>query len=322
MQKRSDNELLNILRKLGNDQDIRQAVQQARESESTHRTPFHQKYWNDPVGFCNDCLSWKPGETGLAPYQKDVLEAIPREKRVSVRAPRGAGKSLCAAAIVHWFALTRDGVTDWKIVTTAGGLRQLVKFLWPEIHRISRRIKWIEVGRSPYNTRTELFKHALELKTGQAFAANSDNPALIEGAHAESILYILDEAKIIPDEVFDAIEGSFSGSGEDTNREAFVFMISTPGPPEGRFYQIQSRKPGYEDWYSYHITVEQAVEAGRLSRDWVEKRRAQWGENSPLFLNHVLGQFYDTEQEGVIPLQWVLNATERYLNIRDKLVDV
>lgn len=207
------------------------------EEAETHaeKTPFQERYWTDPVAFCHNCIIWRRNE-GLTAYQEEILRQIPIKKRVSQRGPHGLGKTGLAAWAALWFALTRDGF-DWKCVTTASNARQLKQFLWPEIHKWSRRIRWDRVGRKPFNTKTELIGMELKLRTGRAFAATATDPAGIEGAHAEHLFYIFDEAKAIPDAIFDAAEGAFS-SGEGT--EAYALASSTPGEPQGRFWAIQT----------------------------------------------------------------------------------
>lgn len=147
----------------------------------------------------------------------------------------------------------------------------------------------------------------LRLNYGSAFAAAATNPALIEGAHADSLLVIFDESKAIAAETFNAIEGAFSGTGE-----VFAVAVSTPGPPQGRFYDIHSRKPGYEDWHTKHITLEETIQAGQISKQWAEQRKIQWGEHSALYQNRVLGEFYAGEEDSVIPLSWVEAANDRW----------
>lgn len=270
-------------------------------------TAFQSTYRNNYVGFVHDCIAWKDGE-GPTQYQDEILEALPAKKRVAVRGPHGLGKTGLASWIVLCFALTRDK-EDWKCPTTASAWRQLTKYLWPEIHKWSRRLRWDKIGRSPFDLRTELLQINLKLETGEAFAVASDNHALIEGAHADSLLYLFDEAKAIPFETFDAAEGAFSG-GEST--EAFALAISTPGEPNGRFYDIHSRKPGYEDWWVRHVSLDEAINAGRISREWAEQRRRQWGEQSAIYQNRVLGEFCASDEDGVIPLAWIEAANERW----------
>jgi hypothetical protein len=256
-----------------------------------------------------DCFDWR-GQ-GLATYQEEILSEVTTRKKVSVRGPHGLGKTAIAAWLVLWWGLTRDG-DDWKAPTTASAWRQLTHFLWPEIRKWARRLRWDKMGREPFSPREELLTLKLKLSTGEAFALASTDAALIEGAHAKCLLYVFDEAKRIPPATWDAAEGAFSTAGEDTTDEALALAISTPGEPSGRFYEIHSRKPGYEDWWVRHVTLEEAIAAGRISREWAEQRKRQWGESSAIYQNRVLGEFAASEEEGIIPLAWVEAANERW----------
>jgi hypothetical protein len=239
------------------------------------------------------------------------MEQLPVKKRVSLRGPHGLGKTADAAIIILWFALTRDG-EDWKIPTTASAWRQLTKFLWPEVHKWYRRLKWDLIGRLPFNERVELQDYSLKLASGEAFALASDNAAALEGAHADHLLYIFDEAKTIPPETWDAAEGAFSTPGE-----VLALAISTPGEPSGRFYQIHKREAGYVDWWVRHVTTEEAIDAGRVSPVWAEARRLQWGEQSAVYQNRVAGEFAASDEDGIIPLAWVERAVQRWQEIND-----
>jgi len=270
------------------------------------------KYMYDPVGWVRDVIDWQPGE-GLAAYQEDVLSLLAKERRVAARGPHGLGKTGMAALGVLWFATTRDAAgIDWKVLTTASAWRHLSVYLFPEIHKWARRIKWHMLGRPPFRENAELLVHNIKLRYGAASAVASTKPELIEGAHADSLLYLIDEAKIVPDGTWDAIEGAFSGGKTSGLPEAFVFAISTPGPPSGRFYDIHSRKPGFEDWFVRHVTLAEAVAAGRISPDWAEQRARQWGRDSAIYANRVLGEFHASDEDSVIPLSWVEAAVERW----------
>ena len=277
---------------------------------------FQKRYRNRADLFVLECFEWKEGE-GPTSYQLDILKGVSNNPRQSVRGPHGLGKTALAAWLVHWYALTRDG-EDWKVVTTASVWRQLTKFLWPEIHKWSRRLKWSIIGRKPYNLKYELQTLQLKLRTGAAFAVASDDHTAIEGAHADCLLYMFDESKSVIDATFDAAEGAFSGAGEGSDVEAFALAISTPGEPLGRFFDIHSRKAGFEDWKAIHVTVEQAIAAGRVTEEWVEQRKKQWGEASTLFKNRVLGEFSSSDEDGVIPLEWIEAANRRWHDWKDK----
>ena len=281
---------------------IQERDRRVREAANLSRMELLEK---NPVAFAQSCIRWPEGQC-LTPYQAEILQEVAEFGRVSVRGLHALGKTTIAAILILWFANTRDG-RDWKIITTAGAWRQLTKFLWPEVHKWIRKLNWDVLGREPYNPRTELFLTSLKLKTGEAFAVASDEPSLIEGAHADHVMYLFDESKSIPSPMFDAAEGAMSGAGE-----VKVVAISTPGEPAGRFYDIHARKPGFDDWKVRHVTVGEAIAAGRVTQTWVDQRRQQWGEESALFQNRVMGEFATSGEENVIPLKWVEAAIQRW----------
>ena len=287
----------------------------SRTTVSPQFRAFGERYFDRPDLFARECIRWREGE-GLSGYQEELLVRTYHERRIAVTGPHGLGKTASAAILTHWFALTREALEmDWKMPTTASAWRQLAKFLWPEIHKWSRALKWDLIGRSPYSERTELLTLSLRLKYGEAFAMASDQETAIEGAHADHILFLFDEAKAIPDKTWDAAEGALSTASRDDDprvREALAVAISTPGVAQGRFFEIHSRREGLEDWWTRHVTREEAIAAGRMSEAWADARKAQWGEHSQLYRNRVLGEFAENDPESLIPLEWVEAANQRW----------
>jgi len=288
---------------------VRDKVQRKRTRKTSRRSI---RYMRDPAGWARDVIDWGDGN-GLTPYQNDIFDALPVRHRVAVRGPHGLGKTGMAAIAVLWFATTREAAgIDWKIITTASAWRHLSVYLWPEIKKWSRRIKWDVLGRPPFSELTELLMLNLKLDNGAASAVASHKPELIEGAHADSLFYLIDEGKVVPDGTWDAIEGAFSGGRTDGLPEAFALAISTPGPPAGRFYDIHKRAPGLEDWWTRHVTLAEAIAAGRISPEWAEQRARQWGVDSAMYANRVLGEFQASDEDSVIPLAWVEAAIDRW----------
>lgn len=265
----------------------------------------HMRRYQTPDGivrFARDVLKFD-----LAPYQERILRALVEHKRVAVRGPHGLGKSATAAVVVLWAVCVFD---DVKVPTLASYWRQLEHYLWPEIR------KWARPIRGLYDLR--ILNLAIKGDGKEAFAVASDDPASVEGAHADTLLYVFDESKIIPEDSWNAVEGAMSGAGADTAQDAYWLAISTPGAPSGRFYDIHSRKPGYQDWHVIHVTLEEAIAAGRISREWAEQRRVQWGEQSSVYQNRVLGNFSVQDEDSVIPLLWVEASNERWHAARGK----
>jgi virulence-associated protein VagC len=259
---------------------------------------FRLTYQHDPVAFVHDCIVWK-NNWKPAVFQDEILNDLETTPRVSARAPHGVGKTALMAWAILWFALTNDGMTDWKIPVTASAWRQLTKFAFPELHKWAHMLDWAKIGRKPFDERLELKDLSLRLSTGECFALASDNAALIEGAHASRLLYIFDESKEIPVPTWDSAEGAFSTG------DCRWLAVSTPGEPSGRFYDIQSRQAGFDQWTVRHVTLAEAIQAGRVRPEWAENCRMQWGEQSAVYQNRVLGEFASSEADGIIPLSWV-----------------
>lgn len=274
-----------------------------------------RRYWDDPVAFVREAIAWRPHEAGPTPYQEEMMRALVEHRRISVRGPHGLGKTTENAWLILWFALTRDG-EDWKVITTASAWRQLTVYLWPEVHKWARRLNPEVIGRPLLRDDVELLDLAIKLRTGQATAVASNDPEKIEGAHADHLLYIFDEAKIIPAETFDAAEGALSTG------QAYAVAVSTPGEPTGRFYDIQRRAPGYGDWWTRHVTKHEAIAAGRVDAAWCEQRFLQWGESSAVYQNRVEGNFASSDEDAVIPLAWVEAAIQRWLEWRESGLEV
>lgn len=256
------------------------------------------------VRFVREVLKAEP-----TPYQEDILRHFILKRRAAVRGPHGLGKTALSSWVILWGVSVFPN--DVKVVTTASAWRQLTHFTWPEVRKWAAVADWSKVGLTMRRGK-ELLEYSIKLEGKEAFPVASDNPALIEGAHAKHLIYVFDEAKSIPAESWDAAEGAFSGAGSDTDSDAYALAISTPGATSGRFYDIHKRKPGYSDWWVRHVTTEEAIAAKRISREWVDNRKKQWGEQSAIYQNRVAGEFSDSADDSVIPLSWCEQAVERW----------
>jgi hypothetical protein len=236
----------------------------------------------------------------LAAYQTEILEALPREKRVAVRGPHGLGKTAIASWAAMWGLCTFGD--DCKVITTASVWRQLTKYLWPEIRKWGNKLQAKIPG-------LEIMQESARLGGAEAFAVASNKADYIEGAHAKKLIYILDEAKAIPPTTWDAIEGAFSTG------DCMALAISTPGDRAGRFFDIHRRAHGFENWWVRHVTLQEALDAGRIRPDWVEQCKAMWGEDSPVYEARVLGEFPTQSEDVLISLDWIEAAIERGMTL-------
>jgi hypothetical protein len=262
-----------------------------------------EHYAANPAAWVTDSVEW-PKRRRVAPYQLEALQALADHHRLALRGPRGLGKTTTAALAVLWFALTREYLErDWKVLTTAGVLRHLTRALWPEIHKWAPRVRGGLY--LPPVLDKQLLTASLQMQHGQAYGAVAKNPDLIEGAHADDILILIDEAKSVPEPIWDALEGALTGE-----EGQYALALSTPGQPAGRFYEIHQGK--HADWTARHVTHDEAIAAGRISRKWFDARAKSWGEASALFRQQALGHFAADDENAIVPLSWVEAAMERW----------
>lgn len=272
------------------------------EAERDRSRDRLEHYARHPAAWSRDALVMPRGRVA-APYQLEILELLSEHHRVAARGPRGMGKTTTASWAVLWFASTRDALgLDWKILTTAGVLRHLTRALWPEIHKWAPRLSGLYTPPVPDK---QLLTASLQLDHGQAYGAVARDPNLIEGAHADEILILIDEAKSVPEPIWDALEGALTGE-----EGQYALALSTPGQPAGRFYEIHTGR--HPDWIARHVTTDEAVAARRISRRWVQARAAGWGAESALYRQQALGEFAADDENAVVPLSWVEAAFARW----------
>ena len=273
------------------------------------------EYITNPVAWVKDFVEFPEG-AGTTDYQDDALIYLEKDHRLTMRGPHGLGKTFVAALAILWFLSTRPW--DTKIPCMASSWRQVEKYLWPEVRKWYLKTDW-DKWESMGGLRPRLYARSMKIGgtealegTAEAFIMSSDNEALIEGAHADNMLYIFDECKTIPPATWDAAEGAFASG------DCYWLAISTPGPPNTRFYDIHKRAPGFEDWTVRHITLKQAIDAGRIREEWADARKRQWGEDSAVYKNRVLGEFASSDEDSVISLEAIERANTRWLDWQEK----
>ena len=237
------------------------------------RTLPGSAYTNTPADFVRDVLradSATHRETGAA-YQFEWLTSIATHDRVVIRTAHGCGKTTTSAWAALWWLVTRpDGLV---IALAPTQDRQARGILAREVEKWAR-VGGIALRRDGYTLHHDANGARLVMLSGAADVGN------VEGLHAPSVLLLCDEAKSLTRETLDAVSGALTGE------EAKELMVSTPGAPNGAFYDACHDDRGL--WQRHHIG---APQSSRVNARWVANRAAQWGEQSPTFAMRVLGEF-------------------------------
>ena len=117
------------------------------------------------------------------------------------------------------------------------------------------------------------------------------------------MMYILDEASGVGDQIFEAIDGNRAGGSIK------VFMLSQPTRTEGEFFEaFDSKKDFYKTFTVSSAETPNAVEGrnvipGLASREWIEEKKLEYGEDSPFYKVRVCGEFVRGEAGKVISLR-------------------
>lgn len=242
------------------------------------------------------------GRLELTTYQADVIRSVLRREDVTWRSGHGCGKTTTLAILVILFLLLRPRS---KVGTTAPTWRQ-VRTLWYEIR------KWVD--RFQLSFLFDPLTTELRVKAAPAewFAEGvaSNRPTNIEGKHgpAGRFLFVADEAKGIADGIFDSIDGACSDGGTRV-------YTSTPGSRAGRFYLSHHGRVS-KFFKVFHTSGE---DSPRVGRAWLEQKREEWGERSPIYIAKVRGDFPQEGDDVMFPLDYVDEAERAYMETVDNI---
>lgn len=254
-------------------------------------------YADNPAAFAYDCFADPDSPSGrleLAPHQIDVMQRVAAGRDVTWRAGHGVGKTTTLAILVFYYLCIRPVS---KVPTTAPTQRQ-VRNLWDEIGKWFERFRFRSFF-NPGKTRLEMKARPSEWF---AIGMSSNRQENIEGFHAKRLLYLVDEAKGVADPIYDGIDGACTEGGQR-------MYVSTPGSRLGKFYQSHHGRISH----FFDVVHTNGETAPRVSRSWVEKKRAEWGEDSSIYIAKVRGEFPQEGDDVLYPLDFIDEANRAFL---------
>lgn len=243
-------------------------------------------YWRqNPVDYCKDIL----GLT-LWSKQREIIESVRDNPRTTVRSASAVGKTLTAGCAVLWFMTCFRPST---VLTTGKSFRQVKEQLWREIRTKHSQSK-IPIG-------GEITQTSLTLADDWfAFGFSTDEPDRITGFHNKHILVIVDEASGIPDEVYGAIENPLAAGFTR------LLLLGNPTQGVGKF-RDSFASPSYKSFHISAFDTPNITGEGNgafsflVNKEYIEERKLEWGEDSPLYEVYVLGEFPSGETDRLVP---------------------
>lgn len=226
--------------------------------------------------------------------QQVVVDDIDKGiRKISIRSGHGTGKTTLLAWIVIWWGLFKD---DAKIPMTAPTAPQLHDLLIPEIK------KWREVLPIQLKNEVEVLTKRVNFTNANfavARTARADQPEALQGFHATSLGFVIDEASGIPQIIFEVAEGAMTG------KDTLVIMTANPTRVDGYFYD--SHHKNRWQWSVYQFNAE---ESENVSPKWIAEKERQYGKDSDVYRVRVQGEFPRQSSDAVFTLEEVENATK------------
>lgn len=298
------------------------SIQIVRSCTVTFPSP---KYRKDPVAFFREVL-------GVEPWSKqiEIINALLNHKRVSVRSGHKVSKSHTCAGIALWFYCS---FPDARVVMTSTTDRQVNGILWLEVRKMRAR-SGLCVECKKYNADKEdheKIKRPCEhsaiidgkmgdmARTGltsedfreiKGFTAREAEA--MAGTSGAKLLYLVDEASGVKQDIFEAIEGNRMGG-------ARIGLFSNPTKTSGEFYDSHNSKSDLycaiqvssEDTPNcvYGPDDERAI-PGLADPEIIAEKEKEWGRDSAQFKVRILGEFAELEEGKIFSIHMIAEGEE------------
>jgi len=247
--------------------------------------------------------------------QEEIYRAVFEWPEVYVRTGQACGKTFCAGAVGAAFLISRPRS---KVIYVATKLAQAKQQAWGEFLRVYGRLRNILARFEDFPIELpEPGAETVTIEPGQWFATvytgREADPETFMGFHAPHLLFVVDEASGVSDSVREAIERCLTSKGSR------LLAIGNPLRRSGWFYRgFQEDVPWRNTIHistleSPNIAAGEEIIPGIATREWVERQRAEWGEDSPFWQSSVLGEFPQESEDALIRWSALQEAKDRDL---------
>jgi len=259
--------------------------------------------------------------------QKEILEAVQNNRRVSVRSGNARGKDFVAAvASLCFLYLNRPS----KVINTAPTNRQVVSIMMSEISTIHQKAN-ISLGGEVLSQKIKIPGKPDWFLEGFK-AADKDTEAW-QGFHSQKLMVVVTEASGIDDFTFDAIESILTGDSR-------FLIVYNPNVLRGESYN-SSRSPIYKSFKlncldAPNVVAKKTIYPGQVNWEWIDEKirkpgwvtaidseevdpthhdfqwEGKWYRPSNLAKIKILGEYPSEDEDALIPLIWIEMANERW----------
>lgn len=258
------------------------------------------KRWRvDPLSFIRKGLGADP-TIQQVPIINDFAQP---GAKVSVKAGHGVGKTGLAAWLAIWHTLL---FIDSKAVATAPSQTQLRDVLMAEIGKwLANAHPWIRAQLEYTSMRLSVKgKESTQFLTART--ARPEQPDALQGIHATSVAYIVEEAFGVKDPIYEVARGALS------TPNARALLIGNPTATSGYAFNTHHRNKHL--WKCHTLSC---VGSRLVSPEYVADMKSEFGEDSDIYKVRVLGEFPTLSPNQLISRAMTDEATTRKLNESD-----
>ena len=234
----------------------------------------------------------------------EAFEALADKKWVGIESGTSLGKTYFLPRVLFWFL---DTYPNSLVVTTAPKLDQLRRVLWTEISAGFKKFKRIRPDAELYTlnlsvdggTQQMIAKQNSDILEAEAgigheaigivsgVGAGEESATKMQGFHRENMLFIVEECAGVHPAVLTAIINTSTAANN---------LILAVGNPDSEidslhtFCQLQRTKHIIVSAYDHpNVVIGKPVIPGAVTRESIEFRREEYGEDSPFFKSRVRG---------------------------------
>lgn len=277
-----------------------------------------ERWASNPLDFVLEALfktteaDWKPWRPGTprpphppvgpeywqGEFLRDVAKAkIEGKRRFTVRAGHGVGKTSIESWLILWFVLFHRNL---KVPVTANSQDQLRDVVWAEIARWHRELPQFLRDLIEITAERVVVKADPEGSFAVARTARPEKPEALQGFHADTLAFFIEEASGIEDIIFETAGGALS------SEDSWVFQFANPTRTSGYFHR--SHHQNRATWRTYHVPCQAS---SRVSIAYATEIANEYGEQSNVYRVRVLGEFPLSEDDATIALGLVEAAVGR-----------
>ena len=286
----------------------------------------HVEYQTDPIGWAEDKLGIPryTMEWGILPQYENhewdgtpnpiavMMNAIRDWKDCAVEAGTGTNKSYTAAIIILWFLACFPDAEVYTFAPTEDQLKlyiwKNIGILWPrfQAHFPTAELTTLTIRMyGGTNERWSAHGRAVQLRAGEDVATRA------AGMHAEHMLLVYEETP--------GIDPSVTAAGKNTCTAPHNLRLAI-GNPNHQLDTLHrmTKEAGVVAVrisaldHPNVVTNNASLIPGAASVVSIEKRRADYGETSPVYQSRVRGISPEQSSDALIRLEWLKRSAERW----------